>query len=153
MDAPNAMVLLPPWCNTITASERGMMLAISMNQPRACADPKAISTAANSPAAMSRIPLAERYARECGSVPAGTPYPAAANQVEALQCPLLTQSGHSERSDFDLDQVKLVAHELSSTTVACTSTGGSHGPAAESPALASPFLSLLHDGRSFCSHR
>jgi glyoxylase-like metal-dependent hydrolase (beta-lactamase superfamily II) len=35
-------------------------------------------------------------------------------------------------------KVKLVAHELSSTTVACTSAGGSHGPAAESSALAPP---------------
>ena len=36
---PNAMVLLPPWCNTIRASEIGMRVAISMNEPRACADP------------------------------------------------------------------------------------------------------------------
>jgi hypothetical protein len=36
---PNAMVLLPPWRNTIMASAIGMRVAISMNQPRACADP------------------------------------------------------------------------------------------------------------------
>jgi hypothetical protein len=36
---PNATVLLPPWCNTITASAIGMRVAASMNQPRTCADP------------------------------------------------------------------------------------------------------------------
>ena len=36
---PKATILLPPWCNTITASAIGMRVAISMNQPRACADP------------------------------------------------------------------------------------------------------------------
>src|SRR5215471_3576479 len=49
-------------------------------------------------------------------------------------------------------KVKLVAHELSSIAVARTSTGGSHGPAAESSSLAPPLLSLLHGGRSFCGH-
>ena len=39
--------------------------------------------AMNSPDAMSRIPFAERYAREYGSVPAGTPYAAAANDGAA----------------------------------------------------------------------
>ena len=29
---PNATVLLPPWCNTITASATGMRVAASMNQ-------------------------------------------------------------------------------------------------------------------------
>src|SRR5215472_5214168 len=48
---------------------------------------------------------------------------------------------------------KIVERELSLITVACTSTGGSHGPAAESSALASPFLSLLYDRRGFCVHR
>jgi len=70
---PNATVLFPPCRNTITASAIGIMVAISMNQPRACADPKAISMAASNPDAMSRIPLAKRYARDCGSAPAGTP--------------------------------------------------------------------------------
>jgi hypothetical protein len=37
--APNATTLSPPCCNTIAASPIGMMVAISMNQPRACADP------------------------------------------------------------------------------------------------------------------
>src|SRR6516165_10243180 len=50
-------------------------------------------------------------------------------------------------------KVKPVAHELSSITVACTSKGGSRGPAAESAALAPPFLSLLHDRRGFCGHQ
>jgi len=36
---PNATALRPPCCNTIAASPIGMMVAISMNQPRACADP------------------------------------------------------------------------------------------------------------------
>src|ERR1700739_2230151 len=35
--------------------------------------------ARSKPDAMSRMPFAERYARERGSVPAGTPYPVAAN--------------------------------------------------------------------------
>src|SRR5215472_7023604 len=48
---------------------------------------------------------------------------------------------------------KIVERELSLITVACTRTGGSHGPAAESSALASPFLSLLHDRRSLCGRR
>src|SRR5262245_36340181 len=43
--------------------------------------------AANKPDAMSRIPFAERYARECGSVPAGTPYPVAANDGAARKRP------------------------------------------------------------------
>src|SRR6516164_8975906 len=50
-------------------------------------------------------------------------------------------------------KVRVVAHELSSITVAYTSTGGSHGPATESYSLASPFLFLLHDRRGFCDHR
>src|SRR5215468_4229781 len=50
-------------------------------------------------------------------------------------------------------KVKAVAYELSSITVAYTSTGGSHGPATESSALAPPFLSLLHDRRGFCGPR
>jgi hypothetical protein len=36
--------------------------------------------AVNRPDAMSRMPFAERYARERGSVLAGTPYPVAANE-------------------------------------------------------------------------
>jgi hypothetical protein len=34
----------------------------------------------NKPDAMSRMPFAEGYARERGSVPAGTPYASAANE-------------------------------------------------------------------------
>src|SRR5690348_63491 len=43
--------------------------------------------AANKPDAMSRIPFAERYARECGSVPVGTPYAVAANDGAARKRP------------------------------------------------------------------
>jgi hypothetical protein len=43
--------------------------------------------AANKPDAMSRMPFAERYARECDSVLAGTPYRAAANDGAARKRP------------------------------------------------------------------
>jgi len=44
-----------------------------------------MTMAANRPEAMSRIPFAERYPRESGSVPAGTPYPAAAAAVDGAK--------------------------------------------------------------------
>ena len=36
---PKATALLPPWCKTIAASLRGMIVATSINQPSGCADP------------------------------------------------------------------------------------------------------------------